>query len=268
MVSSTFLSTLEREYQQNCLMIDVYSSTIIGYFTIITIIIMNHHQHTRVMSSTAISFKYHIFDRFINKYHITLGSNSSTRKMILHENGFHYTTTAADINEKAIGNRLRDPPKELVVVIALAKANAIMSKQQQQQATHRTNDILLTADQVVVYDGCILEKPVDLTEARVFINRYSNSCCSTVGSIVLTDVNNSKQVCGVDTATIHFDVIPQQVIDKIIDEGEVIHCAGGLMVEHPLLQPYIKQVDGTYDSLMGLSCALLASLLDRLELPQ
>ena len=44
------------------------------------------------------------------------------------------------------------------------------------------------------------------------------------------------------------------------------------MVEHPLLQPYIKQVDGTYDgtydSFMGLSCALLASLLERLELPQ
>ena len=222
------------------------------------------------MSSTAITFKYHIFDRFINKYHITLGSNSSTRKMILHENGFHYTTTAADIDEKAIGNRLMDPPNELVLVIALAKANAIISRQQQQQQqlTSRSNDILLTADQVVVYDGCILEKPVDLIEARLFINRYSNSCCSTVGSIVLTDVNNGKQVSGVDTATIHFDVIPQHVIDKIIDEGEVIYCAGGLMVEHPLLQPYIKQVDGTYDSLMGLSCALLASLLERLELPQ
>ena len=221
------------------------------------------------MSSTAITFKYHIFDRFINKYHITLGSNSSTRKMILHENGFHYTTTAADIDEKAIGNRLMDPPNELVLVIALAKANAIISRQQQQQQlTSRSNDILLTADQVVVYDGCILEKPVDLIEARLFINRYSNNCCSTVGSIVLTDVNNGKQVSGVDTATIHFDVIPQHVIDKIIDEGEVIYCAGGLMVEHPLLQPYIKQVDGTYDSLMGLSCALLASLLERLELPQ
>ena len=132
---------------------------------------------------------------------------------------------------------------------------------------HRNNDILLTADQVVVYDGCILEKPFDLKEARVFINRYSNSCCSTVGSIVLTNLNNGKQVSGVDTATIHFDAIPQHVIDEIIEEGEVINCAGGLMVEHPLLQPYIKQVDGTNDSLMGLSCALLASLLERLEVP-
>ena len=246
-------------------MIDVvYNST---YFIIIFIIMMLHHQNARVMSSTAITFKYKIFDRFINKYHITLGSNSSTRKMILHENGFHYTTTAADIDEKALGNRLIDPPKELVLVIALAKAHAIISKQQQQQMIHRNNDILLTADQVVVYDGCILEKPVDLKEARVFINRYSNSCCSTVGSIVLTNLNNGKQVSGVDTATIHFDAIPQHVIDEIIEEGEVINCAGGLMVEHPLLQPYIKQVDGTYDSLMGLSCALLASLLERLEVP-
>ena len=42
-----------------------------------------------------------------------------------------------------------------------------------------------------------------------------------------------------DTSKIYFKPIPSEIIDKLLDEGEVIHCAGGLMIEHPLIQPYI-----------------------------
>jgi len=40
----------------------------------------------------------------------------------------------------------------------------------------------------------------------------------------------------------------------------MLQCAGGLMIEHPALQPYVERVDGTLDSVMGLSTRLLASL--------
>eukprot|EP00981_Chlorochromonas_danica_P010410 scaffold3216_cov177-Ochromonas_danica.AAC.2 len=68
-------------------------------------------------------------------------------------------------------------------------------------------------------------------------------------------------------ATIHFDQIPEEVVDRLLSDGQALHCAGGLMVEHPLLQPYIKRIDGTMDSVMGLSCELLEKLLIELDLP-
>lgn len=37
------------------------------------------------------------------------------------------------------------------------------------------------------------------------------------------------------------------------------------MIEHTLVQPYILKIDGTIDSIMGLSKPLLLSLLGRLE---
>lgn len=37
------------------------------------------------------------------------------------------------------------------------------------------------------------------------------------------------------------------------------------MVEHSLVQPYIVQIDGTMDSVMGLSKPLVLTLLDRLK---
>lgn len=34
--------------------------------------------------------------------------------------------------------------------------------------------------------------------------------------------------------------------------GDVMWCAGGLMIEHPLVTPYITHIDGSQDSVMGL----------------
>jgi len=46
--------------------------------------------------------------------------------------------------------------------------------------------------------------------------------------------------------------MPDDVIDKLIAEGDVMWCAGGLMVEHPMVVPYITSIEGTQESVMGL----------------
>ena len=77
---------------------------------------------------------------------------------------------------------------------------------------------------------------------------------------MLTDLKTKEQVIGVATATIKFGDISSDIIDKLLEEGFVIHCAGGLMMEHELVQPCIRSITGGQDSLMGLSCKLLADL--------
>lgn len=60
---------------------------------------------------------------------------------------------------------------------------------------------------------------------------------------------------------IHFSPIPQELVDKLIAEGEVFWCAGGLMVEHPLVTPHVTRMVGALDSVMGLDKQLLLRLL-------
>lgn len=60
---------------------------------------------------------------------------------------------------------------------------------------------------------------------------------------------------------IHFAPIPQESVDRLISEGEVFWCAGGLMVEHPLVQPHVTRMVGALDSVMGLDKQLLLRLL-------
>jgi Maf-like protein len=81
------------------------------------------------------------------------------------------------------------------------------------------DQILLTADQVVVYDNKILEKPQNLEEARVFMEGYGLLPCSTVGSIVLTDLTSKRRVQGVDICNIYFDPIPENIIEQLLAEG-------------------------------------------------
>jgi predicted house-cleaning NTP pyrophosphatase (Maf/HAM1 superfamily) len=58
-----------------------------------------------------------------------------------------------------------------------------------------------------------------------------------------------------------FDSIPESSVDALIEAGDVYYCAGGLMVEHPLVSPHVVRMDGTIDSVMGLCKATVERLL-------
>ena len=191
---------------------------------------------------------------------ILLGTGSASRKMILEEMNIQFSVHKADINERAIGDRTSDKNvEELVLLLANAKADAILPTLPEDTK----GLILLTADQVVTCNGQILEKPLNEAEFRAFIADYALYPCRTVGSTVLTKTDTGKRVEGTDSATIHLKPIPEDIIQKLLEEGEVFYCAGGLMIEHPLIQPYIDRIEGTLDSIMGLSKNLVLKLLEQ-----
>jgi septum formation protein len=136
-----------------------------------------------------------------------LGSSSATRKAILTEAGYQYTVFKGDLDERAIGDRScgsYEKASELVLLLGNAKADNIIKKLP--LSLKEQNPILITGDQVVTYDGKILEKPNDVIEARAFIENYgtNNTPCSTVGSIVVTDINTGIKKEGVDITNIYF----------------------------------------------------------------
>jgi len=192
---------------------------------------------------------------------LTLASKSYTRQLILKEMGFELHIIPAEIDEKAIGDRLSDRPEELVLEIGRAKARAVLDAARREGKS----EYLLAGDQVVVHKSKILEKPANKIEAEDFIRSYSNNVCKTVGSVILVDISSGKMVEGVDCAEVHFKDIPDQIVHALVNDEMCLNCAGGLMVEHPLIQQYIDRVDGTIDSVMGLSKELVLRLLRGLQ---
>jgi septum formation protein len=206
---------------------------------------------------------------------LLLGSGSFTRKLILSEMNIPFHKIVREIDERGLGDRSKDKPSDLVLLLAKAKMDHLINEI---QAGNCHNDlpsgftssdewVVLTGDQVVTHAGNILEKPDSVEQAKEFVTGYASSPCSTVGSCVLTHLPSGIQVSGVDTATIHFKpTITGDIIDNLLKEdAPVLSCAGGLMIEHPLTREHIDRIDGTEDSVMGLSKDLVTRLLGELR---
>ncbi|OAO89920.1 hypothetical protein AXX17_AT5G66500 [Arabidopsis thaliana] len=194
-------------------------------------------------------------------FKLILGSQSMARKRILAEMGYDYTIVTADIDEKAIRT---EKPEDLVVALAEAKANEIISKLggESQFAKDPQPTLLITADTVVVYKGVIREKPTTKEEAREFIKGYSGSHGGVVGSVLVRNLKTGVKKGGWDKAEVYFHEIPEQVIDDLIDDAITYKVAGGLTLEHPLISPFIDSVVGGVDTVMGLPKELTAKFIN------
>jgi len=194
---------------------------------------------------------------------LILGSSSASRRQILSEMGYKFTLLSADIDEKEIR---KEKPEELVVALAHAKADAILEKMKnngmmKEIVDSQETSLMITADQVVVHDGVIREKPSTPEEARKFIKGYSESHAATIGSVLVTNVKTGARREGWDKAEVYFHKIPDEVVESLIEEGNVFYVAGGLLVEHPLTSPLVEAIVGTIDSVMGLPKALTEKLI-------
>lgn len=84
----------------------------------------------------------------------------------------------------------------LVTLLGNLKADAIIQKIRSEPTLVDASAgcVLVTGDQVITHAGRILEKPDDAAEARAFLHGYSTGPCSTVGSLVLTDIDTGLRV--------------------------------------------------------------------------
>lgn len=232
---------------------------------------------------------------------LVLGSGSFTRKLILKEMNIPFILKVKPIDERNIGDRTDgSDPKSLVMTLAKAKGDALVEgllnndgKSSGGDGGDGDNDtvedkynlnlsacgmemeeyIVLTADQVVTCNNSILEKPDTIDQAKEFVAKYGTNPPSTVGAVVLTHIPSMITTSGVDTAQINFSkrlsddaLSAGDLIDRLLkDNAPVLSCAGGLMVEHPFVKEYIDGIDGTEDSVMGLSKDLVLTLMKEMK---
>jgi len=161
---------------------------------------------------------------------------------MLIEMGYQFEVMAADIDEKAIRH---DNPKELVLALANAKADALLPR-------ISAPAILITADQVVAWKDEIREKPENEEEARRFLRTYHEAPADIINATVVTNTATGKRAFGIDSSLVYFKQIPKKVIDALIAKGRIFSKAGGFEIVDPLFEPYLEKVEGTVDQVTGL----------------
>ena len=182
---------------------------------------------------------------------IILGSQSKGRRKMLEEMGYEFEVRSANIDERSI--RLEDP-KELTLALARAKAEALKSQISEEA-------ILITSDQVVVWNGKIREKPEDEKEAKEFLEGYNIYPAETVTAVVVTNLVNGKQAEGVDIAKAYFNMFSEEDIQKIIEDRSLFEMAGGFTPDGELWERHINKIEGARDSVIGLPKELTGRLI-------
>lgn len=171
------------------------------------------------------------------------------------EMGYEFEVMTADIDEKAIRH---NDPRELVLMLARAKAEALLSKIKEPA-------LLITSDQVVFSNGKILEKPESAEEVRNNLESFTDYPPETITSVVVTNTGNGKRVEGVNVAKVILKPIPERVILELIKQDKVFDLAGGFTIEEPLLKDYIERIEGEKESVIGLPRVLTEKLIREVQ---
>lgn len=191
---------------------------------------------------------------------LVLGSQSKTRRTLLQAwNEAHPHVTCrhvrADVDERGV----REPDEvQLAVAIAMAKKDALLPVLQR-EAEGKGRTWLVTCDQVVLQDGVVVHKPKDAEEARLRLTR--GGAVETRSAVVCCDVASGWTAHAMDVAHVDVAPLPTDVVEQLLVEGDVYGCAGGIMVEHPLVQPHVNHLRGTIDSVLGLPLDAMEKLL-------
>ncbi|KAI9104760.1 inosine triphosphate pyrophosphatase-like protein [Phlyctochytrium arcticum] len=189
---------------------------------------------------------------------IILGSSSKFRAQILRDHGLDFTVLKPDIDEKNVAGR-EDAlltPSQICLAVAKAKADALIPKVEGKQV------LVITCDQVVAFNGGVREKPEDEEQCREYLRSYASQPAETHSAIVITNIRTGKQVSGVDVARQYFQSIPEHIMTELIGKGDVMYCAGGFMIDDPLLEPYLDRREGDEDSIIGMPMKLLHRLMN------
>ena len=161
-----------------------------------------------------------------------------------------------DIDEKSVRT---DDFYKLPILIAGEKLNSLKNKINEPT-------IIIAADQVVVCDNELREKPDSKEKAFGYLKKYSDGYpAETVSALIVFNNQNDKTAEGVDVAKIYFKPIPDSVIKDYIDTGEAYLNSGGFDHKHLLLKPYVKEIQGTSDSLSGMPIKLLKELIKSVQ---
>lgn len=172
--------------------------------------------------------------------HIILASKSPRRSQLLQEAGIPFTVKAKEVDESFPDDM---PSEEVAEFIAKKKATASLD-------LIGPNDILLTADSIVLLDDVIYEKPKDYDDAVRILTKLSGSVHQVITGVCMLSQN--KEVTFSSVSHVHIDSLSQEEIEYYVKNFEPYDKAGSYAIQEWIGLCKISKIEGTYTNIMGL----------------
>ncbi len=175
------------------------------------------------------------------KYKLVLGSASPRRKELMSGAGLDFTIRLADIDESHFPHF--DDPAEVPVYLSKQKALAL-------SPTLIDNELLITADTVVIIGNEILGKPANRAEAIAMLEHLSGSTNRVVTGVTLMSREKSDSF-NVST-NVHFRKLSSREIEYYVDTYKPFDKAGAYGIQEWIGYVGITGIEGSFYNVMGL----------------
>lgn len=174
-------------------------------------------------------------------YHIILASNSPRRKELLRGLDIAFDVRVQpDIAEDYPANTA---PADVAAYISREKANAYKD-------TIAENELIITADTVVIVGNEILGKPHDDAEAKEMLHKISGRKHQVVTGVCLT--TTEKQRCFSVSTDVTFKNLKEEEIDYYIETYLPLDKAGAYGIQEWIGYIGVTALEGSYFNVMGL----------------
>lgn len=190
----------------------------------------------------------------IKGYNIVLASNSPRRKELLSGLGLKFEVKVLpDVDESYPKNLL---PEEVPIYIASKKANA-------NRVNMANNDLLITADTVVICNGKILGKPKNAAEAYEMLNFLSGKVHQVVTGVCLTTIKEQRKFSA--TSDVTFKNLTSEEIEYYIQNFKPYDKAGAYGIQEWIGYIGVTKINGSFFNVMGLPVQRLYGELELLK---
>ena len=174
------------------------------------------------------------------EYKILLGSASPRRHELLNAMGIEHTVIPIDADE-VIPEGMA--PERIVEYLAEFKSQAYSKEL-------APNELLITADTIVVLGNDILGKPKDAEDANRMLSALSGKEHAVITGCCLR--NSERSVVFHDRTTVHFRSLTSDMIDHYIEQFKPFDKAGAYGIQEWIGLVGIEKIEGSYFNVVGL----------------
>ena len=192
-----------------------------------------------------------LLHNLLEEYNLILASASPRRRQLLAECGLQFTL--ADKFECDEHYPAAMPSVEVAEYLSQLKSNAYPK-------TLAVNEILLTADTIVVVDNTILGKPTDREDAVAMLRMLSGRKHTVITGVTMRTESTIKSFSV--ASKVFFRDITDEEIDYYIDNYRPFDKAGAYGIQEWIGYVGIEGIEGSFYNVMGLPVQRLCSELE------
>jgi len=178
--------------------------------------------------------------RILKDKKIILGSASPRRKELLKSLGIDFEIRISNTDENY---PLHLSPEKVTEFLAVQKSENLST-------ALKANEILITADTIVVKGDRNLNKPKDNLEAKEMLQFLSGDKHKVITSVCLSSKN--KQEVFTSETEVHFKILSIEEIDYYIKEYQPFDKAGAYGIQEWIGLIGIEKIKGSYCNVVGL----------------